>query len=77
MEQVSHMLGVELEEEFLVDDHIETYMLSEDGLLCRSTYFEKWDSDPLALELLLTGKLKIIKKFKVQKRENIKKELGL
>ena len=75
MKQVAKMLGVELEQEFIVKNSSETYMLSEDGLLHRSTCFEEWDREPLTLEWLLTGKLKIIKKFEVQEQENIKGDL--
>ena len=75
MKQVAKMLGVELEQEFIVKNNNETYKLSEDGLLHRSTYFEEWDREPLTLEWLITGKLKIIKKFKVQEQENIKGDL--
>ena len=75
MKQVAQMLGVELEQEFRVNNSNNIYKLSEDGLFYRSTCFEEWGREPLTLEWILTGKLKIIKKFKVQKQENIKGDL--
>lgn len=61
MEQVAHMLGVELDKEFYLkgDNHI--YKFSTNGLLCLADN-KKWIIANLTLTLILTGKREKIKK---------------
>ena len=60
MEQVAKLLGVELEEEFRLDDLSTKYKLTENGLKYWSDNLQQWWSSGW-LEELLTGNMKITK----------------
>ena len=62
MEQVAHMLGVELDEEFNVNIDKQVCKFTEHGILSYSKENQNWTRTYGLLEKLLTGKVKIIKK---------------
>ena len=60
MEDVAKLLGVELEEEFMLEDCKLAYKLSTDGLVYWSNALQIWEHS-CATEDLLTGDIEIIK----------------
>ena len=60
MEQVAKLLGVELEEEFKIDDNLFKYKLTRNGLMYYADYNGGWDVSG-RIEALLKGKYEIIK----------------
>ena len=60
MEDVAKLLGMELEEEFSIDDLSTKYKLTENGLKYWSDNLQQWWSSGW-LEELLTGNMKITK----------------
>lgn len=62
MEQVSHMLGVELEEEFNVYKSKIVNKFTEDGIVSYSKDNQNWIRNYYLLENLLIGYTEIIKK---------------
>ena len=69
MEQVAHMLGVELEEEFDVDCSHVPYKITKDGMFYWSEEQYRWQSIDSWLTEMLSGKIKIIKKHILNKKE--------
>ena len=63
MKEVARALGVELEEEFMLDDCKLAYKLSTDGLVYWSNALQIWEHS-CAIENLLTGDIEIIKLHK-------------
>ena len=63
MKDVARALGVELEEEFMLDDCKLAYKLSTDGLVYWSNALQIWEHS-CAIEDLLTGDIEIIKLHK-------------
>ena len=63
MKDVARALGVELEEEFMLDDCKLAYKLSTDGLVYWSNALQIWEHS-CAIEDLLTGNIEIIKLHK-------------
>lgn len=63
MEDVAKLLGVELEEEFMLEDCKLAYKLSTDGLVYWSNALQIWEHS-CAIEDLLTGNIEIIKLHK-------------
>lgn len=61
MEQVAKILGVELNEEFEVDDHDRLFKFTEQYLM-HSDKYGVWQIDTDALGEILSGDYKIIKK---------------
>ena len=62
IQQVSELLGVELEEEFNIEELDGIFKFKEEGLL-RSTDFKTWsDTNPKLLKRLIVGRSKIIKR---------------
>ena len=60
MAEVAKLLGVELEEEFRIDNWFFKYKLTKDGFMCWSDYLQQWNYSG-GIEDLLTGESKIIK----------------
>ena len=63
MKEVAKALGVELEEEFMLEDCKLAYKLSTDGLVYWSNALQIWEHS-CATEDLLTGDIEIIKLHK-------------
>ena len=61
MADVAKMFGVELEEEFKIERHVETYKFTEEGLMYRLMDNLGWCIAPFAQNDLLTGKFEIKK----------------
>ena len=75
MKDVARALGVELEEEFMLDDCKLAYKLSTDGLVYWSNALQIWEHS-CAIEDLLTGDIKIIKLHKAILAEKEKEYLS-
>lgn len=63
MNEVAKLLGVELEEEFIIDGLSYKYKLSNYGLMCWSNNLQRWYISSIVGELL-TGEKQIIKLHK-------------
>ena len=63
MSEVAKLLGIELEEEFRLEDLSSKYKLTETGLRCWSDDSQQWYTSRW-FEELLTGEMKIIKRPK-------------
>ena len=63
MKDVAKLLGVELEEEFMLEDCKLAYKLSTDGLVYWSNALQNWEHSS-AIKDLLTGDIEIIKLHK-------------
>ena len=63
MKEVAKLLGVELEEEFIIDGLSYKYKLSDYGLMCWSNNLQRWYISSIVGELL-TGEKQIIKLHK-------------
>ena len=63
MNEVAKLLGVELEEEFIIDGLSYKYKLSDYGLMCWSNNLQRWYISSIVGELL-TGEKQIIKLHK-------------
>ena len=61
MAEVAKLLGVELEEEFRLNDLPEKFKITENGMMFWSSTFHKWCDSSGISNALLTGKRKIIK----------------
>ena len=61
MEQVAHMLGVELNEEFKIKYSALKYKITERGLVSFSEIDKDWLVNPVALRKVLCGDYEIIK----------------
>ena len=59
MAEVAKLLGVELGEEFRIDNWFK-YNLTKDGFMCWSDYLQQWNYSG-GIEDLLTGEKKIVK----------------
>ena len=59
MAEVAKLLGVELGEEFRIDNWFK-YKLTKDGFMCWSDYLQQWNYSG-GIEDLLTGEKKIVK----------------
>ena len=59
MKEVAKLLGVELGEEFRIDNWFK-YKLTKDGFMCWSDYLQQWNYSG-GIEDLLTGEKKIVK----------------
>ena len=59
MKEVAKLLGVELGEEFRIDNWFK-YKLTKDGFMCWSDYLQQWNYSG-GIEDLLTGERKIVK----------------
>ena len=75
MKDVARALGVELEEEFMLDDCKLAYKLSTDGLVYWSNALQIWEHS-CAIEDLLTGDIEIIKLHKAILAEKEKEYLS-
>lgn len=60
METIAKMLGVELEEEFSIDNWATRYKFTKDGFLYWSDYCQEWNFSG-GIEELLTGKSELVK----------------
>ena len=60
MKEVAKLLGVELGEEFGIDNWFFKYKLTKDGFMCWSDYLQQWNYSG-GIEDLLTGEKKIVK----------------
>lgn len=58
MKQVAQMLGVEIDEEFLISLGYDKYKLTKNGLVYYDDHYNKW-LPSCCLEYLLNGKYKI------------------
>lgn len=60
--EIAKMLGIELEEEFMVSNKIAIFKISaKNGLMCKFKDDERWEYDALDLQALLLGDLEIVK----------------
>ena len=60
MKEVAKLLGVELGEEFGIDNWFFKYKLTKDVFMCWSDYLQQWNYSG-GIEDLLTGEKKIVK----------------
>ena len=60
METIAKLFGVELEEEFSIDNWDTRYKFTKDGFLYWSDYCQQWNFSG-GIEELLTGKSKLVK----------------
>ena len=61
MEEVAELLGIKLEEEFIIEGFSNRYKFSKDGLMYLSDTLGEWNPSSSKFNILLTGKAKIVK----------------
>lgn len=61
MKEVAALLGIKLEEEFIIEGFSNRYKFSKDGLMYLSDTLGEWNPSSSKFNILLTGKAKIVK----------------
>ena len=61
MNEVAALLGIKLEEEFIIEGFSNRYKFSKDGLMYLSDTLGKWNLSSSKFNMLLTGKAQIVK----------------
>lgn len=61
MKEVAALLGVKLEEEFIIEGFSNKYKFSKNGLMYSSDTFGEWNLSSAKFNILLTGKVQIVK----------------
>ena len=61
MKEVAELLGIKLEEEFIIEGFSNRYKFSKDGLMYLSDTLGKWNPSSSKFNMLLTGEAQIIK----------------
>ena len=61
MNEVAALLGIKLEEEFIIEGFSNRYKFSKDGLMYLSDTLGKWNLSSSKFNMLLTGEAQIVK----------------